>query len=194
MSALETAEVFYEMHFWCCFSWGNQWVLQWVTGCCRETGFFTFIPGRTLIIISDVWYQDKPQLCWECVSPGSKNTDAVRTAERLVTAPTSLPFLREEDRGRYLYPFFPWRLNSEQEVCLHLATSSSVTRCYLRAGTLSVNRRVFIMCCALCIFDCTAVDCPTVAEWMFPWCSGIKTVYLAAVAVNLHSFAISPGW
>lgn len=47
---LETAEVFYEMHFWCCFSWVNHWVLHWVTGCCRETWFFTFIPGRTLLL------------------------------------------------------------------------------------------------------------------------------------------------
>lgn len=77
------------------------------------------------------------------------------------------PRSRFSERGRQrplFISFFPWRLNSEREVCLHLATSSSVTRCYLRAGTLRVNRRVFIMCCALCIFDCPAVDCPAVAE------------------------------
>lgn len=80
------------------------------------------------------------------------------------------PRSRFSERGRQrplFLSFFPWRLNSERELCLRLATTSSIIECYFRARTLRVNRRVFIMCCALRIFDCTAVDCPAVAEVLF---------------------------
>lgn len=87
-----------------------------------------------------------------------------------------LPRSRFSERGRQrplFISFFPWRLNSEREVCLRLATSSSVFECYFRAHTLRVNRRVFKMCWALRIFDCTAVACPAVAEVLFSNSSGI---------------------
>lgn len=77
----------------------SRWVLQGNT-------ILHLQPGRTLIIISDVWYQDKAQICWECVSPGSKNTEAVRTVQTLVTAPASLPFLWERKTEAAIYILF----------------------------------------------------------------------------------------
>lgn len=140
------------------------WSEFWVSGCCRETRFFTFIPGRTLIIISDAWYQDNPQTCWECVSPGSKNTDAVRTAEGLVTAPASLPFLWERKTEAAIYILFSM---AAELWTRSLFASSNKFKCnqVLFKGRHSSREQACVhMCCALHIFGCTAVDCPAVAQ------------------------------
>lgn len=97
-----------------CFSWMNDHrAIEGNTTLHLQTWW------NTVIIPVSVWYQDKPQISLKCFSLGSKNTEQVKSVERLLTAPTSLLFLWQRKTEASIYiPFFHggWTLN-ENSVC-----------------------------------------------------------------------------
>lgn len=176
----------------------------WVTSCQREIWLFTFTPGGTLIILSDVWYQEKCQICYKCVFLSSKNTDEVKTTVVLVTAPDSLPILWERKTEATIFILFSMAAELWARSPFASSNNFKHNRVLFQGSHSSCQQACVhnVLCTAhFWLYSCRLSSCCwgfvfkglQDYMWMISWCKGIETVCPTAVVVKLHSICTRRG-